>query len=68
MVTLFWFALALGLATTIMGYISSAAQWHAFVGMLRDGPIFTASHAVITTAILSALFYAVLAFGRWALG
>lgn len=68
MSVLAWMALALSVATMIMGYISSATRFEAFIGSLQHGLLYTAGHAIFTTAVFTALFYAALALGRWMVG
>jgi hypothetical protein len=68
MISIFSLALALGIATMLMGYFSSAKRYETFIGSLQHGVGYTVGHATFTTAVVSALFYVVLFLGRWAIG
>jgi hypothetical protein len=59
-VSIIWLALALGIATTLMSYFSSATRYESFIGSLQYGLLYTVSHAIFTTAIFTGLFYTVL--------
>jgi hydrogenase/urease accessory protein HupE len=63
---LIWIALAFGIATMIVGYVSSAERWERFVGSIQYGYVYTLGHAIFTALIFAALYYLVLLFGRWA--
>ena len=62
--SLIWFALAFGIATTLMTYFASAKRYESFLGSLQYGPVYILSHALFTTAIFSGLFYVLLLIGR----
>jgi hypothetical protein len=66
MTWMFWTALALGIGTMIIGYISSARRWEAFIGMLQHSLLYSLGHVIFTALVFGMLFYAVLYLGRWA--
>ena len=63
--SIIWLALALGVATTLMSYFSSARRDESFIGSLQYGLLYAVSRAIFTTAIFTGLFYIVLLVASW---
>ena len=60
--SIIWLALALGIATTVMGYFSPATR------SLQYGLLYAVSHAIFTAALFTGLFYIVLLVAGWLYG
>jgi hypothetical protein len=59
-----WIALALGIATTLVSYVSSAGRANNFTDSLRYGLSYVFANALFTAAIFSGLFYILLWIGK----